>query len=199
MIPAASMVLLALSASASLLAPLAERIGDAGYLTGSFTQIDRWALTQEEETSSGTLHLAHPSLFLLEYSDPDGWLSGFDGEMLYTIEPDIRQVILYPYEAPGSFLHFIERASDSSASETVEVSGDSIIVSVTGDLGEGIQRMRVGYTASDSLPFLFETDDANGNRTTYLMESMETSDCPPDGIFDMIVPEGFVVVSPEGL
>jgi outer membrane lipoprotein-sorting protein len=194
----ASFVLLALTAGSSL-APLTARIGDAGYLTGTFTQIDRWALTQEEETSTGTLHLAHPSLFLLEYSDPAGWRSGFDGEMLYTIEPDIMQVILYPYEAPGSFLHFIERAADSSLGETVVVSGDSVLVTVTGDLGEGIRRLRVGYTASDSLPFLFETDDANGNRTTYLMESLATLDSPPEGIFDMTVPEGFVVVSPEGL
>jgi len=198
MMQAAFLLVLSLTGS-SALDPIVERIGGAGYLTGSFTQIDRWALTQEEETSTGTLRLANPNLFLLEYDDPEGWCSGFDGEMLYTVEPDVRQVILYPYEEPGSFLHFVERASASSGTETVEVSGDSILVSVTGDLGEGITALRVGYTESDGLPWLFETTDANGNRTTYLMSALEIHDSAPAGIFDLEVPEGFVVVSPEGL
>jgi outer membrane lipoprotein-sorting protein len=181
------------------LQPLIARIGDAGYLTGGFTQTDEWALTLEEEISEGVMHLAHPDLFLLEYHDPEGFRSGYDGEYLYTVEADVEQVILYPSSGPGSFLHMIERASDSSAVELVEIAGDSMTVIIQGDLGQGITSMTVGYTLSDSLPFLFSTRDANGNRTSYLMRDLEVADSCAPGIFQMTVPDGYMLVEPEGL
>ncbi len=193
------LAVLMMSAEGSGLEPLMTRLNDAGYLTGSFVQADLWALTLEEETSTGTLHIAHPNLFLLEYSDPPGWRTGFDGEMLYTVEADIQQVILYPSSEPGSFLHLIERAADSSSAETVEVLGDSVIVHLQGDLGEGITRMSVGFTMTDSLPFLFETGDANGNLTSYRMRDLVVMDAPVPGTFEMVIPEGFTVVDPEGM
>ncbi|GEM_PF-426541 len=188
-----------ISVGASALEPLISRIDDAGYLTGSFSQTDIWALTLEEETSEGTLHIAHPNLFLLAYSEPSGCCTGYDGEMLYTIEADVEQVILYPSSEPASFLHLIERAADSTSLETVELLGDSVVVHLQGDLGQGITGMTVGYTLSDSLPFFFETRDANGNRTAYRMWDIEVTDLPVEDVFVMNIPDGYLLVEPEGM
>ena len=189
-------VLLALAAvsAASPLDALVARLEGAGFLTGSFVQTDRWALTLEEESSSGTLFMAPPNLFLLDYSDPSGKRTGFDGEVLYTVDPSFRQVIVYPEGDPASFAGMLEHFSDTTLVCGVEIEGDSVLVSLSGDLGEGISSMLVGYTVSDSLPWLFGTTDVNGNSTMYTVGGIETVETAPDGFFEMSVPEGFELI-----
>ena len=180
----------------SPLEPLLEKMQNATFMTGFFSQTETWALTLEEEISSGTMYIAHPDLFLLKYTDPQGAGTGYDGSCFFTIEPDIRQVIIYPGREPGKFLHMIEKCADSSAAETVEYNNDSLFVLLEGDFGEGIVRMIVGFTASDSLPFLFGTTDVNGNCTSYRMWNIEIESSIPEGIFDMVVPDGYTVINP---
>ncbi len=180
----------------SPLEPLLEKMQNAIFMTGSFSQTDTWALTLEEEISSGTMYIAHPDLFLLKYTDPQGAETGYDGSCFFTVEPDIRQVIIYPGREPGNFLHMIEKCADSSAAETVEFNRDSLLVLLEGDFGEGITRMSVGFTASDSLPFLFSTTDVNGNSTLYHMWNIEIENSFTESIFDMDVPDGYTVINP---
>jgi outer membrane lipoprotein-sorting protein len=180
----------------SPLEPLLEKMQNAIFMTGSFSQTDIWALTLEEEISSGLMYIAHPDLFLLKYTDPQGAGTGYDGSCFFTIEPDIRQVMIYPGREPGNFLHMIEKCADSSAAETIEYNNDSLFVLLEGDFGEGIVRMEVGFTASDSLPFLFGTTDVNGNSTSYRMWNIEIESSFPEGIFDMVVPDGYTVINP---
>lgn len=180
----------------SPLDPLLEKMQNSVFMTGFFSQTDIWALTLEEEISSGTMYIAHPDLFLLKYTDPQGAGTGYDGSSFYTIEPDIRQVIIYPGREPGSFLHMIEKCADSSAAVTIEYNNDSLLVFLEGDFGEGLIRMEVGFTSSDSLPFLFGTTDVNGNSTLYNMWNIEIESGFPEGIFDMDVPDGYTVINP---
>lgn len=183
--------------ASSPLNPLLEKMRSTVYMTGSFIQTDSWALTLEEEVSSGTMYIAQPDLFLLSYSEPEGSSIGYDGSILYTVEPELEQVLLYPSREPGSFLHMIEKCSDSTAAETLHYSGDSLIVSIEGDFGEGINHMEVGFTISDSLPFLFTTSDYNGNTTSYDLWDISTSDTYQDNTFQLNVPDGYTVVNPE--
>jgi len=179
--------------------PLLEKMRNTVFMTGSFVQTDEWALTLEEETSSGTMYIAQPDLFLLSYSEPAGSETGYDGSVLYTIEPDLDQVFLYPSGEPGSFLHLIEKCADSSVTETTLYSGDSVTVELAGDFGEGINRMKVGFTLSDSLPFFFSTTDYNGNMTSYEMREVTTADSYPEDTFQLVVPDGYAVVNPEDI
>ncbi len=185
-------------ASASPLAPLVKRLETAGYMTGSFVQEETWALTLETEQSAGTMHLAQPNLFRLEYSDPEGASTGYDGDVLYSADPLAGQVLVYPDRSPTSFLHMVEEARDSGTVLSEEVSGDSVTVSLSGSFGEGICRMTVGYTMADSLPWLFGTTDVNGNTVLYRMYGVQTADEPPEGVFSMEVPEGWETVQAGG-
>lgn len=180
----------------SPLEPLLEKMQNSIFMTGSFSETDTWALTLEEEISSGTMYIAHPDLFLLKYTDPQGAETGYDGSCFFTVEPDIRQVIIYPGREPGNFLHMIEKCADSSAAETVEFNSDSLLVLLEGDFGEGIIRMSVGFTVSDSLPFLFSTTDVNGNSTLYHMWNIEIENTFAESIFNMNVPDDYTVINP---
>lgn len=189
-------LLISITAS-SPLSPLLEKMRNTVFMTGSFIQTDSWALTLEEETSSGTMYIARPDLFLLSYTEPMGSAMGYDGSVLYTIEADLQQVLLYPSEEPGSFLHMLERCSDTTITEAFQVTGDSLIVLLEGDFGDGINRMKVGFTLSDSLPFLFSTTDYNGNRTEYTIWDLTTDDFCPESIFQLIVPDTYTILNPE--
>ena len=183
--------------ASSPLSPLLEKMGNTVFMTGSFAQTDYWALTLEEETSSGTMYIAQPDLFLLSYSEPEGSGTGYDGSVFYTLEPDLQQVLLYPSREPGSFLHLIEKCADSTVTETVQRCGDSISVKLEGDFGDGINHMEVGFTLSDSLPYLFSTTDYNGNTTIYEMWDVTTAEFYPENAFRLVVPNGYTVVNPE--
>ena len=189
-------LLISITASSSM-SPLLEKMRNTVFMTGSFIQTDSWALTLEEETSSGTLYLGHPDLFLLAYTEPAGAAMGFDGSVLYTIEADLQQVILYPSGEPGSFLHMLEKCADSTIAETLQLSGDSLIILLEGDFGEGISRMKAGFTISDSLPFLFSTTDYNGNSTEYKIWNLTTDDYSPESVFQLTIPDGYTIVNPE--
>lgn len=191
-------LLLTAAVIASPLDPLISKLEEAGYMTGSFRQVDFWALTLEEEVSAGTMHLARPDLFRLSYDDPPGAETGFDGSVLYTVEPEVEQVIIYGDREPGSFLHLLEETGDSTACRVLDTGPDSTRVELEGDFGQGIVLMEVGFTTSDSLPYLFSTTDLNGNRTTYLLHGVTAAGSVPDGVFVLRVPEGYETVQPEG-
>lgn len=189
-------LLISITAS-SPLSPLLEKMRNTVFMTGSFIQTDFWALTLEEETSSGIMYLARPDLFLLSYTEPHGSAMGYDGSVLFTIEADLQQVLLYTSEEPGSFLHMLERCADTTIAETLQLSGDSLTILLEGDFGDGISLMKVGFTLSDSLPFLFSTTDYNGNRTEYTIRDLTTDDFHPESIFQLVIPDGYTVVNPE--
>ncbi|OPL19115.1 MAG: hypothetical protein AVO35_12195 [Candidatus Aegiribacteria sp. MLS_C] len=191
-------LLLTAAVCSSPLDPLLAKLEAAVYMTGSFRQVDFWALTLEDEVSVGTMHLARPDLFRLSYDDPAGAETGFDGSVLYTVEPEVEQVVIYGDREPGSFLHLLEEAGDSTACRILDTGPDSTRVELEGDFGQGIILMEVGFTVSDSLPYLFSTTDLNGNSTTYMLHGITASGSVPQGVFGLVVPEGYETVEPEG-
>lgn len=175
--------------------PLVSRLDRVSFLEADFTQEDYWALTREEEVSTGHLLLASPDLFLFVYDDPEGRMAGFDGSTLYTVEPSSRQVLLS--EGGGSsFLTFLDLGSDPGLVSSVTTADGTVEVVLEGDLGEGIVRMEIAFEAADSLPSRLVSVDANGNRTGWVLGSVRVSDSAPDGCFDLVVPSGYEVVRP---
>jgi outer membrane lipoprotein-sorting protein len=178
--------------------PLLARLEQASMLVGSFVRTDHWALTMQNETSRGEFSLCEPDLFLLDYFEPEGRMAGYDGERLYTVEPESRQVVIFSSGGPGSFLHRMRAYADSGRVAEVEIRGDSVEVTLEGELGRGIRRIEVGFLLSDSLPYLFSSTDANGNRTTYHLDDLAISSEPDSGALQMTVPDGYEIVRSEG-
>jgi outer membrane lipoprotein-sorting protein len=189
--------LVALLISSTPLDPLLAKLDDVTFLEADFAQTDFWALTREQETSTGHLLLASPDLFLFRYDGSGGRVIGFDGATLYTIEPASRQVLLS--EGGGSsFLTFLDLGSDPGVLTESSVEGDIVEIVLEGDLGDGIARMEIAFAASDSLPLSLLSVDVNGNRTGWILSSVEVSGAAPEGCFDLEIPDGFEVVMPGG-
>jgi outer membrane lipoprotein-sorting protein len=188
-------ILLIFLLSASFLDPVVEKLKQGCMFEADFLQTDIWALTREEEYSLGHLFITFPDLFLLDYSDPDGRKLGFDGEFLYSIEPDAEQVLIYEAGEAGSFLYMLESCSDQEFPESYSQSGDSVCVILSGDLGQGITRIEMIYGTVDSLPIWFLTEDINGNINSYRFSNFVQSAVSPEDVFPLIVPNGYQIVS----
>ncbi|HOP26590.1 MAG TPA: outer membrane lipoprotein carrier protein LolA [Candidatus Sabulitectum sp.] len=163
-------ILLSTIVCAAALEPLTARLESLVYLTGSFVQTDYWALTLDSESTSGTLHLAHPNLFLLEYDDVPGRATGCTGDTVFTVDPEFREILVYS-GTPTGFLHILYGAEEGDVA-SVEENGDSLAVTVTGTFDGGIRTITAGYTISDSLPYTLSTVDANGNSTRWEIQDL---------------------------
>lgn len=185
-------LLIILMAGTSLLQPLSQRLENVIYLTGIFVQTDYWALTLDSETASGTMHLAHPNRFLLQYSDFEGRAMGCTGTEVFTVDPEFDEILVYS-GSPTGFLHILSSASEDDCTTVSSESGDSITVTATGLFEGGVTEITAGYTLSDSLPFLFSTMDANGNSTSWIISDLNISDTVPD-IFSIPDLSGYTLV-----
>ncbi len=185
-------ILLSLVVSTLSLEPLTEKLESMEYLTGSFIQTDYWALTLDSEVSGGTLHLAHPNLFLLEYDDIPGRATGCTGSGVFTVDPEFMEILVYS-GTPTGFLHILSTPAEGGSSAEYRLDGDSLTVIMTGDFDGGITGITAGYTLSDSLPYLLATEDSNGNTTTWELTGLSTSGSPPD-VFSLPDLPGYVLV-----
>lgn len=186
-------LLIFLLAGSSLLQPLSQRLEEVLYLTGSFVQTEYWALTQDSEISSGTMHLAHPNRFLLNYNDSDGRAMGCTGAEVFIVDPVFSEILVYS-GAPSGFLHLMSSASESDCTVVSREAEDSITVTASGLFDGGVTEIVAGYTLSDSLPFFFSTTDANGNSTAWVISNPVVMKTIPD-IFSIPNLDGFDIIS----
>lgn len=161
------------------LAPLTEKLSSIVYLTGNFTQTDYWALTLDSEETSGILHLSHPNLFLLEYDDVQGRATGCTGDLVFTVDPDFQEILVYT-GTPTGFLHILSSPGEGLASTVFTENGDSLTVTISGEFDGGITGITAGYTLSDSMPYFLSTVDMNGNSTSWELMNLSVSDTAPD-------------------
>ena len=180
----------ALISAATVLQPLSSRLEHAVFLTGSFEQTDYWALTLDSEVSSGSMYLAHPNLFLLQYDDSQGRAMGCNGTEVFTVDPEFEEILVYS-GSPVGFLHILSSVSEEECSAVY--SGDSVTVTAAGLFDGGVTQITAGYTVSDSLPYFFSTTDANGNSTSWEIADIEISDSCPD-VFSIPSLPGYSVV-----
>lgn len=189
--------MLLLLLACSLLDPLTTKIGNTVFLTGTFVQTETWALTRESEVTRGVMGLAHPNLFRLSFTDPEGRVTGCDGSSVFTVEPLYREVVIYDGASPEGFLHLLNRAREEGMPIQEDIQGDRVTLTVTGDLGGGISSLVVTYSAADSLPRQFATLDVNGNRTEWSFTGLSSQGSWPSGYFDLAVPDGYSVLAGE--
>lgn len=194
----AALLLAACSVASSPADPLLARLESAAFLEADFVQSDFWALTRETETSSGHMSLAFPDRFLFEYTSPSPRETGFDGEVLYTVEHSSRQVIVNSEGSCFGFISFLEHARDETLVVSSDTAGDTVTVLLEGDLGEGISGMEMRFTAGDSLPVSLSTTDVNGNSTTWVLSRVTVSRTCPSGAFSLAVPPGYETIRPGG-
>ena len=184
--------LLTIVLSTASLEPLTARMESMEYLTGQFVQTDYYALTMDSQESSGTLHLAHPNLFLLEYSDIPGRSSGCTGDTVFTVDPEFMEILVYT-GTPSGFLHILSLPdSCSCTAETIETP-DSVTVTLTGEFDGGLNTITTRYSREDSLPGYMRTVDLNGNSTSWRLTELMTLPETPD-IFRLPAMEGYSVV-----
>ncbi len=162
-----------------LLQPLSERLEESDYLTGSFVQTEYWALTMDSEISAGTMHLAHPNRFMLQYNDSEGRAMGCTGTEVFTVDPVFLEILVYT-GAPTGFLHLLSSVAENDCTVVSAENGDSLTVTASGVFEGGVTEITAGYTLSDSLPFLFSTTDANGNSSSWTISDLETGIIVPD-------------------
>ncbi len=174
-----NLLLILLATGTPLLQPLSERLEESVYLTGSFIQTEYWALTMDSETSSGTMHLAHPNRFLLQYNDSEGRAMGCTGTEVFTVDPVFLEILVYS-GAPTGFLHLLSSVAENDCTVISAEIGDSVTVIASGVFEGGVTGITAGYTLSDSLPFLFSTTDVNGNSTSWAISDLQTYSSVPD-------------------
>ena len=174
-----NLLLIFLVTGTPLLQPLSERLDESVYLTGSFIQTEYWALTMDSETSSGTMHLAHPNRFLLQYTDFEGRSMGCTGTEVFTVDPVFMEILVYS-GAPTGFLHLLSSIEEDECTVVSAETGDSVTVTATGIFEGGVTEIIAGYALSDSLPFLFSTADVNGNSTSWTISDLQTFSSVPD-------------------
>lgn len=189
-----TMLLTAACAASGPACGMLEKLGSASLLSADFSQSDYWALTRETESSAGRLLLARDGRFLLDYADPEGRRMGFDGSVLYTVDPLYMQVLLDPSSEPASFTALLESAGDPGLATDSRINGDTVFVDMEGEIGQGISRMSFCFLMSDSLPRMLSTFDGNGNRSTWTLRSVEVTGADPGSAFDLAVPDGFEVL-----
>lgn len=187
-----TLLLILLSTGTTLLQPLSERLEESIYLTGSFIQTEYWALTMDSETSSGTMHLAHPNRFLLQYNDSEGRAMGCTGTEVFTVDPVFLEILVYS-GAPTGFLHLLSSVAENDCTVISVENGDSVTVIASGVFEGGVNEISAGYTLSDSLPFLFSTMDVNGNSTSWAISDLQTGSSVPD-VFSIPDLDGYSLV-----
>lgn len=180
-----------------LLDPLTTKLDETVFLGGSFLQTETWALTRESEVTRGSMSLAHPNLFRLEYAHPEGRVTGYDGTSVYTVDPVYREVVVYHGSSPEGFLHLLKNAGGEGTDVQGEREDDRVTVRINGDLGGGIASITVGYSTTDSLPFFFSTTDVNGNRTEWELFDLWTEGSHGTDRFRLQVPPGFTLISQD--
>lgn len=183
----------AASVSGSPAGPMISRLSGSEALSAVFVQTDFWALTRETGVSCGTLSLSADGRFLLEYEGPDGRTIGFDGSVMFTVDPSSRQVLLDESGEPAGFAALLESAGRTDLLTGSSVSGDTVTIVLEGDIGQGIDRMEFSFLSSDSLPRSLETSDANGNVTSWVLTAPSTEPLDPS-VFEVDIPGGFEVL-----
>lgn len=172
--------------------PLVSRLEGIEYLTGTFLQHDYWALTLDTEESHGTLHLSNPNLFLLEYEDGSGRMTGSTGSEVFTVDPDFAEILVYSGSATG-FLHILTGAVEEGGAVSGSIEGDSVTVVLRGTFDGGIVEITAGYSTADSLPFLLSTVDTNGNTSTWHLRNLRTG-TPLPNVFRLPDIPGYTLV-----
>lgn len=186
----------AVAAGRLLIDRLQERLATADGLSARFEQINYWVVMDEADTARGSLLLAPPHRFRLDYAKPQGHLIGSDGTFIWTYLPDEKQVLrsaLHHTTNWGEF--FLEGLSariDSSAVYTTGPTGDQRIRIDLGKHPEwGLSRLFIEIDTASEDPAAYYYVDEEGNTTRFEFLAINYPPAFSDREFQFAVPEGY--------
>jgi len=184
-------------------APMVEaflgQLADAAGMQAHFTQINRWAVVDEADTSRGVLTVVPPQRFRLEYAHPRGHRVGCDGQFVWTFVPEERQVLRAGVAATTGWGDFFLRAFYEGADSLVTIAtrpdGRRAARITLGPRPElGVRSMEVALDADRAVPLAYAYVDEEGNRFQFDFQSVAFPAALPDTLFHFVVPPGYELV-----
>ncbi len=185
------------SVSARLLASnLQNRVERCAALVASFRQINYWVMMEEADTANGSLILAPPHRFRLEYKRPAGHLVGCDGNYIWTYLPEDRQVLRASWRHTTGwgalFLKGLDAADDSLL--TIITTPDGARVARL-DLGAhpnwNLEALEVEIDIASGDPVSYSYEDEEGNRTRFDFLSVSYPETIDASDFEFFIPESY--------
>ncbi len=172
------------------------RMQDAVGFAAEFEQINRWAAFDEPDQARGRLTVAPPDRFRFDYSEPDGHVVGSDGEHVYTVIPEERQVLRAAVRHTTGlgelFWEGLERAADSTAwIERDEQGREFAHIALPPRPEWGLHELEVVLETTRATPAYYRYVDEEGNRVRFQFLSWEWLARVPEDLFGFPIPEGF--------
>ncbi|MCK4304519.1 MAG: outer membrane lipoprotein carrier protein LolA, partial [Candidatus Eisenbacteria sp.] len=173
---------------------LAQLAGAAG-LRAEFLQINKWTVIDAADSARGTLVIAPPQRFLLEYREPAGHRVGCDGQFVWTYIPEERQVMRAAVtETTGwgdFFLRGLEESVDSLA--TLQEEGGRrcacFMLGARPQWGVRSLELKIDLATGDLVYCAYQ--DEEGNRIHFELRQVEFPIAFRDSLFHFTVPQGF--------
>jgi len=186
----------AVEPAAPLLARLRERLEERRAFRSSFLQLSYWAAFDEADTSSGTLSVAPPDRFRLEYEQPAGHLIGSDGRFVWTTLPEDRQVLRAQIEETTNWGRFfyegLGQAADSLAPVVRDPARGRIArIALAGRPEWGASEIYVEVAEESGLPVGYGYTDEEGNRFRFLFHNPAFVSALAESLFRFGIPEGY--------
>ena len=182
--------------AAQLLGRLRERLDAHRPFRSSFLQLSTWAAFDEADSSRGTLSVAPPDRFRLEYEEPAGHRIGSDGRFVWTYLPEDRQVLRAKIEETTSWGRFfyegLGQAADSLAAFTSDRERGRIArIPLAGRPEWGASDIYVEIAVDSGLPVGYGYTDEEGNRFRFIFHDAAFLPALDDSLFRFGVPKGY--------
>ncbi|MFH1144458.1 MAG: outer membrane lipoprotein carrier protein LolA [Candidatus Eisenbacteria bacterium] len=183
-------------ASAPLLARLRAQFSERQAFRSPFVQTSHWAAFDEADTSSGSLIVAPPDRFRLEYLEPAGHLIGSDGRFVWTFLPEDRQVLRAHIEETtnwgGFFYEALEEAADSLALFRADAEHGTVArIALRSRPEWGVNDLYVEVSPREALPVGYGYADEEGNRFRFSFHEPQFLPAVDEDLFRFRTPEGY--------
>ncbi len=181
-------------------------------LSADFTQVKTLSLLAKPDVSKGHLYFNAPGKILWEYLDPDHTLLLIDERTLLAYYPDLKKAdrvdiskkrerydkyfgVTLGATGKGRDYFEIELALESDLPGTWLL----ILTPKSKRIERYVSEIRLWVDRKNFLPRKFEYREANGDATTYLLESVVTNEPLPADTFAVKLPQDVEVNDLTGL
>lgn len=178
---------------------LLQRLTLAAGMQAEFMQVNQWLIMDEPDSAWGTLTLAPPHRFRLAYTRPAGHLIGCDGEYVWTVIPEERQVLRAAWTETtdwGSFfVRTLTQAADSAATILGGPDETRIAQLRLGARPEwGVADIAIEIDLASGLPTAYGYTDQEGNRSRFHFLEVGFPENLPADRLQFSVPDGYELI-----
>lgn len=170
---------------------LLERLMRGAGMQADFVQVNHWLVMEEPDSARGTLTLEPPHRFRLEYSEPPGHLIGCDGEFVWTVIPEERQVLRAAWTETTDWGSFFMRTLLQAADSAVVVEAGHAVLRLGARPEWGIADIAIEIDLATGLPAAYGYTDQEGNRTRFDFLRVTFPARLPEELMHFAVPPGY--------